>query len=136
MLHSAKSALMFTTMQPNNTLNRPSSAWQSFNIRQKLGLFVLGVIHMLNYWIFPQFASNWHKWVDGFSTLTVWPYQLTHEIFIFVKILFNFKQKILEKKAKNQKFELITSHHFKNLISPKPAWNSQRSLIHSRNLMW
>ena len=27
--------------------------------------------------------------------------------------------------AKNQGFELITSHHLKNLISPKTAWNSQ-----------
>ena len=35
--------------------------------------------------------------------------------------------------AKNQEFELITSRHFKNLISPKPAWNSQWSLIPSRN---
>ena len=31
--------------------------------------------------------------------------------------------------AKNQEFELITSCHFKNLISPKPTWNSQWSLI-------
>ena len=36
--------------------------------------------------------------------------------------------------AKNQEFELITSCHFKNLISPKPTWNSQWSLISSRNL--
>ena len=36
--------------------------------------------------------------------------------------------------AKNQEFELITSHHYKNLISAKPAWNSQWSLIPSRNL--
>ena len=27
--------------------------------------------------------------------------------------------------AKKTEFELITSRHFKNLISPKPAWNSQ-----------
>ena len=46
-LPSAKSALMFTTMQPN-AQNRPSSAWESFNVRQKLGLFVLGVTHILN----------------------------------------------------------------------------------------
>ena len=32
----------------DNTLNRPSSALESFNIRQKLGLFVLGVTHILN----------------------------------------------------------------------------------------
>ena len=32
----------------DNTLNKPSSAWESFNIRQKLGLFVLGVTHMSN----------------------------------------------------------------------------------------
>ena len=36
--------------------------------------------------------------------------------------------------AKNQEFELIASHHYKNLISAKPAWNSQWSLIPSRNL--
>ena len=36
--------------------------------------------------------------------------------------------------AKNQEFELITSRHLKNLISPKPAWNSQWSLIPLRNL--
>ena len=27
--------------------------------------------------------------------------------------------------AKHQEFELITSSHFKNLISPKPSWNSK-----------
>ena len=50
-----------------------------------------------------------------------------HEISICVKILFNFKKKIAWIKAnlktfniaKNQEFELITSCHFKNLISPK-----------------
>ena len=36
--------------------------------------------------------------------------------------------------ARNQEFELITSHLFKNLISTKPAWYSQWSLIPSRNL--
>ena len=36
--------------------------------------------------------------------------------------------------AKNQEFELITSRHFKNLIFPKPAWNSQWSIIPLRNL--
>ena len=36
--------------------------------------------------------------------------------------------------AKNQEFELITSCLFKNLISPKPTWNSQWNLISSRNL--
>ena len=93
MLHSAKSAYMFTTMQPKYTLNRPSSAWESFNIRQKLGLFVLRVTK-LTYWIFPQFVSNRLKWVDGSSTLTVWRYHLAHEISIFVKIFFNFKKKL------------------------------------------
>ena len=48
---------------------------------------------LLTYWIFPRFASNWHKRVHGSSTLTVWHYHLTHEILIFVKILFNFKKK-------------------------------------------
>ena len=32
----------------DNTLNRPSSAWESFNVRQKLGLFVLGVVHHIS----------------------------------------------------------------------------------------
>ena len=66
---------------------------------------------------------------------------MTHdEISTFVKILFNFKQKILAwikvnllktllilPKAKNLNL-LATSSHFKNLISPKPTWNSQLSL--------
>ena len=38
--------------------------------------------------------------------------------------------------ARNQEFELITSGHFKNEISPKLAWNSQWSLNPSRNLKW
>ena len=55
-----------------------------------------------------------------------------HEISIFVNILFNFKKKKLAWKklkasletlyfniVKNQEFELITSSHFKNLISPR-----------------
>ena len=61
------------------------------------------------------------------------------------EILFDFKKKIFgclnkgkpsENRfniAKNQEFELITSRHFKNLISPNPG-NSQWSLIRSRNL--
>ena len=70
---------------------------------------------------------------------------MTHEISIFVKTLFNFKKKILAwikanlktfNIAKNEELELITSCHFKNLISPKTAWNSQWSLISSRNLKW
>ena len=36
--------------------------------------------------------------------------------------------------AKNQEFELITSRHFQNLIFPKPAWNSQWSIIPLGNL--
>ena len=36
--------------------------------------------------------------------------------------------------AKSQEFQLIISCHFKNLFSPKPTWNSQWSLISSRNL--
>ena len=32
----------------DNTLNRPSCTWESFNIRQKIGLFVLGVTYILN----------------------------------------------------------------------------------------
>ena len=31
-----------------NTLNTPSSGWESFNIKQKLGLFVLRVTHISN----------------------------------------------------------------------------------------
>ena len=33
--------------------------------------------------------------------------------------------------AKNQEFELITSCHLKNIIFPKPTWNSLWSLISS-----
>ena len=46
----------------DNTLNRASSAWESFNIRQKLGLFVLGVTHILNlptYSLRQISASEW-----------------------------------------------------------------------------
>ena len=71
---------------------------------------------------------------------------MTHEISIFVKILFNFKEKNNLNNgqpsenyfniAKSQEFELITLSHIKSLISPKPARNSQWqwSLILSRNL--
>ena len=71
---------------------------------------------------------------------------MTHEISIFVKILFNFKEKNNLNNgqpsenyfniAKSQEFELITLRHIKSLTSPKPAWNSQWqwSLIPSRNL--
>ena len=36
--------------------------------------------------------------------------------------------------TKKQDIELITSCHFKNLISPKPTLNSQWNLLPSRNL--
>ena len=36
--------------------------------------------------------------------------------------------------AKNQEFELTVSCYFKNLISLKSTWNSQWSLVFSRNL--
>ena len=83
---------------------------------------------------------------NGWVGLALWRYDLTHKISIIVKILFNFKKKTLVwikanllktlyfNISKNQEFELITSCHFKNLISPKPAWNSQWSLIPSTNL--
>ena len=120
----------------DNTLNRPSSAWESFNVRTNLGLFVLGLTHI----IFPQFVSNWCEWESGYSSL----------VSIFVKILFNFKKKnislnkvkpkksfnICQNKTKNFNW-LATSLkkcHLKNLISPKPTWRSQWSLISSRNL--
>ena len=144
MLHSPKSALMFATKQAilDNKLNKPSSAWESFNIRQKLGLFVLEVT--LTYsWIFAQFASDWYKWEDGSSTRTVYRYHLIHEISIFVKILFNFKKKNVSLNTvkenpsnivKNQEIVLIISHHFKNLIASNTAWNIHWSLILPRNL--
>ena len=69
---------------------------------------------------------------------------MTLDISIFVKILFNFKKKNISFNkgkpenffniAKKQEFKLIISCHFKNLISPKLAWNSQSILIASRNL--
>ena len=36
--------------------------------------------------------------------------------------------------AKIQEFKLLILQHFKNVITPKPAWNSQWSLILPRNL--
>ena len=36
--------------------------------------------------------------------------------------------------TKNQEFELLTLRHFKTVIFPKPAWNSQWSSILSKNL--
>ena len=62
----------------------------------------------------PQCRKS--QWVGGSNTL-----MLTHEISIFVKVLFDFKKK-------------MSSSHFKNVISPKPASSSQWSLISSRNL--
>ena len=98
----------------DNTLNRPSSEWESFNIMQKLGLFVLGVTHISNlpYSLYQIDASGW-------LGLVLWCYDLTHEISTFVKSLFNFKKEILAwiiaslktlfifNIAKNQEFELI-----------------------------
>ena len=51
-------------------------------------------------------------------------------------MLFNFKKEILAwikanllenafNIAKNQEFKFLTLRHFKNVISPEPAWNSQ-----------
>ena len=49
MLHSAKSAIMLQLCSLDNTEQTISSARESFNtIRQKLGLFILGVVHILN----------------------------------------------------------------------------------------
>ena len=74
----------------DDTLNRPSSTWESFKIRQKLGLFVFkGHSHI-------EFSHSLRQ-IDtsGWVGLALWSYDLTHEISIFVKILFNFKKKIL-----------------------------------------
>ena len=47
--HSAKSTFMFTTMQPRYITEQTIRVVrESFNIRQKLGLFVLGFTHILN----------------------------------------------------------------------------------------
>ena len=126
MLHSAKSAFIFTTMQPRQyTLNRPSSTWGSFNIKQKLGLFVFVVTHISN---LPTIGVK------------LMQMQLTPEISIFVKILFNFKKKKIslnKGKPSRNHFNIAKNQEFasnKNLTSPKPAWNSQWSLIPSRNL--
>ena len=118
--------------------------WESFNIRQKPGLFVFsGHSHIESSHSLRQIDTS------GWAVLALWSYQdLTHEISIFVKILFNFKKKDISLNkgkpensfifniTKNQEFELITSCHFTNPISPKPTWNSQWSLISSRNLKW
>ena len=46
----------------DNTLNKPwHSAWESFNIRQKLGLFVLGVTHIST---LPTVCIKL-MWIDG-----------------------------------------------------------------------
>ena len=59
-LHSAKSAFMFTNMQLDNTLNWPSSTWESFDIMEKLGLFILGVTHIESSHSLRQIdASGW-----------------------------------------------------------------------------
>ena len=87
----------------DNTLNRPSSAWESFNIRQKLARSVcfrvhsdIGSSHSLR-------QIDVSRWVG----LALWCSDLTHEISIFVKILFNFKKDILAWIKANLKTLLI-----------------------------
>ena len=53
----------------DNTQNRPSSAWESFNIRQKLGLFVFRGLLCAYIESSYNITSNWYKWVVGSSTL-------------------------------------------------------------------
>ena len=48
MLHSAKVNLHLQPCSLDNPLSKPSSAQEGFNIREKLGLFVAGVTHILN----------------------------------------------------------------------------------------
>ena len=88
----------------------------------------------LTYRIFPHFPSSWCKWVVG---LAFSRQDLTHEISIFVKIIFNFKKKnvsLNKGKPSKKKFlpksnNLNWLHHvtLKNLFSPKPAWQSVKS---------
>ena len=66
----------------DNTLNKLSIAWESFNIRQKLDLFPQG---SLIYWIFHSLRQID---VSGWVGLALWHEDLTHEISIFVKTLF------------------------------------------------
>ena len=111
---------------------------KSFNINQKLALFVLGVTHILN--ILTVSIKLMQVGGQAASGVKIW--HMKHQF--FVKILFNFKKKKISLNkakpenslifAKSPEFELITSCHLKNLISPKPTWNSQWNLISSRNL--
>ena len=64
-----KAHLCFRPCSQDNTLNRSSSAWESLNIRKKLGRFVFFRGHLATYRIFPQFVSNRYEWVGGSSTL-------------------------------------------------------------------
>ena len=51
----------------DNTLNRPSSAWESFNVREKLGLFDLRVTHISN---LPTVCVKLIRLVLRFDTCT------------------------------------------------------------------
>ena len=62
-----KAHLCLRPCSVDNTLKRPFSAWDSFNITQKLGLFVLGVIHISN---LPTVCVKWMR-VGGLSTLVL-----------------------------------------------------------------
>ena len=63
----------YLCLQPcslDNTLKKPSSVWQSFNIRQKLGLFVLGVTHKISN--LPITHSLRQIDVSGWVGLALW----------------------------------------------------------------
>ena len=80
MLHSAKSAIMLQLCSLDNTEQTISSARESFNIiRQKQGLFILGVVHILNLqrvctklthdtWNIPFDASNSFKKFEAIAS--------------------------------------------------------------------
>ena len=135
-----KAHLCLLPCSVDNVLNtkRPSSAHEKVLI---LGKYMLVCFrdhsHIESSHSLCQIDAT--GWVD----LALWCYDFTHEISNFVKILFNLKKKNISLNrgkpensfiAKNQKFELITSCYFKNLISTKPTWNSLWSLISSRHL--
>ena len=132
--------LCFQSSSLDNTLNRPSSQWENFNITQKLGLFILRVTHISN---IPKVCVTLMQVGGGSNTLIkIWlmKYRFSLKSFLILrKNIYSFKGRPSENSfniAKNQEFELIPSHHFKNLISPKPPWSSRWSLIPLRNLKW
>ena len=102
-----KAHLCLWSCSLDNTLNRPSSAWESFKIRQKLDLFVLGVTHISN---LPTVCVKWCEWVGGSSTLVIrfdtWNIDFCLKSYLVLKkilawIMANLKAYLIMPKSKN-----------------------------------